>query len=201
MIPRLIEPSAGDVSIDGHPVSQYRLRELRERIAVVPQETFLFSATLRENVAFGVPRASEDAIRRAVAIAGLEPDLETFPEGLDTRVGERGVTLSGGQKQRTAIARAVLRDPEILILDDALASVDNITERRILEGLAGAMKGRTTILISHRISTIRDAETILVLRQGEIVERGTHDELLAADGHYADLYQRQLLEEELEAIS
>jgi ATP-binding cassette subfamily B protein len=201
LIPRLLDPSEGEVLIDGVPASQQCLRELRSSIAMVPQETFLFSASLRENICFGKPEASADEVQRAAAAAGLGPDLEQFPEGLDTRVGERGVTLSGGQKQRTAIARALVCNPRILILDDALASVDNITEERILAALETVMAGRTTILISHRISTIRQARQIIVLQNGEMVEAGSHEELMALGGYYAELYQRQLLEEELEAIS
>jgi len=173
---------------------------LRGVIGYVPQETFLFSATLADNIAFGVKEATEADIRRAAEIAGLAPDIAGFPEDYKTMVGERGITLSGGQKQRTAIARAVLRDPRILILDDALASVDTATEERILSGLSEIMRGRTTILISHRVSTIRHAERIFVLEHGEVVAEGTHSELLASGGYYADLYQKQLLEEELEAI-
>jgi ATP-binding cassette subfamily B protein len=166
----------------------------------VPQETFLFSATLAENIAFGVRDATDEQIRRAADLAGLAPDIAGFPKGYETLVGERGITLSGGQKQRAAIARAVLRDPRILILDDALASVDTLTEERILTGLSGIMRGRTTILISHRVSTVRQADRIIVLDHGRIVEQGTHAELAANGGYYAGLYQKQLLEEELEAI-
>jgi ATP-binding cassette subfamily B protein len=173
---------------------------LRRQIGYVPQETFLFSATLAENIAFGVESASEEQIRRAAEMAGLTPDIEGFPEGYKTMVGERGITLSGGQKQRTAIARAILRNPRILILDDALASVDTLTEERILAGLAEIMRGRTSILISHRVSTVRQAGRIIVLSAGRIVEHGTHAALIEAGGYYADLYRKQLLEEELEAI-
>jgi ATP-binding cassette subfamily B protein len=155
---------------------------------------------LAENIAFGVKDASEREIWQAAAIAGLAPDIEGFPDGLKTVVGERGITLSGGQKQRTAIARAVLRNPRILILDDALASVDTATEERILSELASVMHGRTTILISHRVSTIRNADRIFVIEHGEVVAEGSHAELLERGGYYADLYEKQLLEEELEAI-
>ncbi|MCC6262110.1 MAG: ABC transporter ATP-binding protein [Bryobacterales bacterium] len=201
LIPRLIDPSEGEVLVDGVPVERQSLEALRGGIAMVPQETFLFSSTVLENIRFGAPSASVEEARAAAASAGLGPDLEGFPEGLDTRVGERGVTLSGGQKQRAAIARALLANPRILILDDALASVDNITEERILRELETAMSGRTTILISHRISTIRQAQRIVVLRHGEIVESGSHEELMARRGYYADLCERQLIEAELESIS
>jgi ATP-binding cassette, subfamily B, multidrug efflux pump len=153
-----------------------------------------------ENIAFGVPDATGDEIRGAAEIAGLGSDLDGFPAGLSTVVGERGLTLSGGQKQRTAIARALLRNPRVLILDDALSSVDTLTEERILSALASVMRGRTTIFVSHRVSTIRNADRIFVLEHGAVVEQGSHEELLAAGGYYADLYQKQLLEEELEAI-
>jgi ATP-binding cassette subfamily B protein len=155
---------------------------------------------LAENIALGAPEASREDIHRSAELAGLGPDLATFPDGLDTRVGERGLTLSGGQKQRTAIARAILRNPTVLVLDDALSSVDTITEEQILRALAGMMKERTTILVSHRVSTIRHADRIFVLEHGRLAEEGAHDELLAADGYYADLYRKQLLEEELETI-
>jgi ATP-binding cassette subfamily B protein len=153
-----------------------------------------------ENIAFGVEDATEEQIRRAAEIAGLEGDIEGFPAGYQTMVGERGITLSGGQKQRAAIARAVLRDPRILILDDALSSVDTLTEERILQALENAMRGRTVILISHRVSTVRQADRIVVLEHGRIVEQGTHAELVSAGGYYADLSRKQMLEEELEAI-
>jgi ATP-binding cassette, subfamily B, multidrug efflux pump len=200
LVPRLIDPSAGAVLLDGIDLREFSPEELRRQIGYVPQETFLFSATLGENIAFGVRDSSEREIRRAAAIAGLEPDIDGFPDGLNTVVGERGITLSGGQKQRTAIARAVLRDPRILILDDALASVDTATEERILSELAAVMRGRTTILISHRVSTIRNADRIFVIEHGEVVAEGSHAELLERGGYYADLYDKQLLEEALEAI-
>jgi len=200
LVPRLLDPTRGQVSLDGVDLRELSPSELRRQIGFVPQETFLFSATLAENIAFGVEKATEDRVRWAAELAGLGPDVAGFPNGFETVVGERGITLSGGQKQRVAIARAVLRDPRILILDDALSSVDTLTEERILEGLAGVMRGRTTILISHRVSTVRHAHRIVVLERGRIVEQGDHAALLAAGGYYADLYQKQLLEEELEAI-
>jgi ATP-binding cassette, subfamily B, multidrug efflux pump len=200
LIPRMLDTTAGSVLVDGLDVRALDPEELRRQIGFVPQETFLFSATLAENIAWGVAAADRTAIERAAELAGLAPDIATFPAGLDTMVGERGLTLSGGQKQRTAIARALLRDPRILILDDALSSVDTITEERILEGLVRIMHGRTTILISHRVSTVRHADRIFVLEHGELVEQGTHAELIGTGGYYADLYQKQLLEEELEAI-
>jgi ATP-binding cassette subfamily B multidrug efflux pump len=200
LIPRMLDPAEGSVLVDGIDVRQYSPAALRLQIGFVPQETILFSTTLAGNIAFGADGASEEEIRRAAELAGLAPDIESFPAGLKTLIGERGITLSGGQKQRAAIARAVLRDPRILILDDALSSVDTVTEDRILNGLAALMKGRTTILISHRVSTVRNADRIFVIERGEVAEEGTHAELLALGGYYADLHEKQLLEEELAAI-
>jgi ATP-binding cassette subfamily B multidrug efflux pump len=200
LIPRLIDPTRGAVYLDGVNLRDLDPEWLRRHIGFVPQETFLFSATLAENIAWGVEDATEADIARAAELAGLAPDIAIFPDGFETMIGERGLTLSGGQKQRVAIARAVLRDPRILILDDALSSVDTLTEERILEGLAGVMRGRTTILISHRVSTVQNASRIFVIEHGEIAEQGTHAELVRNGGYYADLYQKQLLEEELEAI-
>jgi ATP-binding cassette, subfamily B, multidrug efflux pump len=200
LVPRLMDPTGGSVHLDGVDLRQLDPEELRRHIGFVPQETFLFSATLAENIAFGVDEASEEQIRRAAEIAGLAEDIAAFPDGYRTTVGERGITLSGGQKQRTAIARAILRDPRILILDDALSSVDTLTEERILNHLAGVMRGRTVILISHRVSTVRQADSIVVLERGRVVEQGTHAELVEAGGYYAELSQKQMLEEELESI-
>ncbi|HVP63833.1 MAG TPA: ABC transporter ATP-binding protein [candidate division Zixibacteria bacterium] len=200
LIPRIYDAEPGMVLIDGRPIREFPLAMLRANIGFVPQETFLFSATIRENIAFGVLSASDEQVRRAAEVARIATDIESFPEKYQTMVGERGLTLSGGQKQRTAIARAVIRDPRILVLDDALASVDTQTEEYILEHLRRVMQGRTTIFISHRVSTVRNADRIAVLHHGEIVEYGTHEELLALNGYYTELHNRQLLEEELETV-
>jgi ATP-binding cassette subfamily B protein len=197
LLPRLYDVSSGSVTIDGIDVRQLSLTDLRAGIAVVPQESFLFSETIRENIRFGRPGASDDEVARAAEIAQLPTDISTLPAGFDTVVGERGVTLSGGQKQRTSLARAILSDPRILILDDALSAVDASTEDRILGGLQTVMRGRTTILISHRISTVQQCTNILVLDRGRIVEHGSHAELIQRKGHYFDMYERQQLEQQL----
>jgi ATP-binding cassette, subfamily B, multidrug efflux pump len=200
LIPRLFDPTNGVVEVGGVDIRKYDPEELRKEIGFVPQETFLFSATLAENIAWGERDANEERILWAAEVAGLSSDLEAFPNGLKTMIGERGLTLSGGQKQRTAIARAIYRNPRILILDDALSSVDTVTEEKILNRLAEVMRGRTTILISHRVSTVQNASRIAVLARGLVVEMGTHQELQQRGGYYAELHQKQLLEEELEAI-
>ncbi len=200
LIPRIYEAETGSVLIDGIPVREYPLATLRRNLGFVPQETFLFSETVRENIAFGKDDASDDDVRSAARAASIAEDIEGFPEQYKTIVGERGITLSGGQKQRTAIARAIIRNPRILILDDALSSVDTHTEDKILNHLREIMQGRTTIFISHRVSTVRNADRIAVLHNGRIVELGTHDELVAKDGYYTDLYNKQLLEEELAEV-
>ena len=200
LIPRIQDAAPGSVLIDNRPIRDYALATLRRNIGFVPQETFLFSDSIRENIAFGVQDATDAKIKQAAEAANIAQDIEAFPDGYDTTVGERGITLSGGQKQRTAIARALLRSPRILILDDALSSVDTHTEDKILNHLRGLMRGRTTIFISHRVSTVRNADRIAVLHQGQIVELGTHDELIALNGYYTDLYNKQLLEEELAEV-
>jgi ATP-binding cassette subfamily B protein len=197
LIARLYEAETGSVLIDDRPVRAYPLATLRANIGFVPQETFLFSESIRENIAFGAPHASSDDVLAAAEAAHIRREFEEFPHGMDTAVGERGITLSGGQKQRTAIARAVVRDPAILVLDDALASVDTYTEETILRQLREVMRDRTTIFISHRISTVRHADRIAVLVGGRIAELGTHEELLSLGHFYASLYEKQLLEEEL----
>jgi ATP-binding cassette subfamily B protein len=200
LIARIYDAEAGTLLIDGQSIREFPLETLRRNIGFVPQETFLFSDTVRENIAFGVESASDSQVQHAAEAASIASDIESFPDQYKTLVGERGITLSGGQKQRTAIARALIRDPRILILDDALASVDTYTEEKILNHLHELMRGRTTIFISHRVSTVQNADRIAVLHDGRIVEIGTHDELLARKGYYTGLYNKQLLEEELEQV-
>ena len=200
LISRAYDAAPGMVLIDGRPIREFPIHFLRHNIGFVPQETFLFSDTIRGNIAFGREDASDADIHDAAEAANIAADIEEFPEGYNTMVGERGITLSGGQKQRTAIARAIVRNPRILILDDALSSVDTHTEDKILNHLREIMRGRTTIFISHRVSTVRNADRIAVLYGGHIVELGTHDELIARNGYYTDLYNKQLLEEELAEV-
>ena len=199
LLPRLNDPPPGTVFVDGVDVRDLPLAALRGAIGFVPQEPFLFSSTIAENIAFGVADMRREQVEHAAHVSRLDKDLADFPKGYDTVVGERGITLSGGQKQRTAIARAVMTDPKILVLDDALSAVDTYTEEEILSRLGDVMRSRTTIIVSHRVSTVRLADQILVLDEGAIVERGTHDQLVARNGLYAELYRKQLLEEELAA--
>ena len=199
LLARLFDPSPGTVFLDGVDVRLWDLGSLRSRLAVVPQESFLFSATLAENIAYGVARAPREAVEAAARIARLDDDVRRFPAGYDTLIGERGITLSGGQRQRAAIARALMRASPVLLLDDCLSSVDTQTEEAILHGLRDEMRRRTALIVSHRVSAVREADRIVVLADGAAVERGTHSSLLALDGRYAELCRQQELEEELEA--
>ena len=201
LLSRTFEPPPDTIFIDGQPVESIPLRQLREWIGMVPQETFLFSESIAENIRFGRADAPAEDVDHAASLAGLGADVATFPQGLETVIGERGITLSGGQKQRTAIARALVRDPLILLLDDALSAVDTQTEERILRALREIRKGRTVLIVSHRVSSVKDADHIIVLDDGRIVERGTHEALVARDGYYAELYRKQTLEEEIAEIA
>ncbi|HHY46059.1 MAG TPA: ABC transporter ATP-binding protein [Firmicutes bacterium] len=200
LIVRLYDPGPGQLFVDGHDITRIPLKVLRRAIGYVPQDNFLFSTSIRKNIEFAREDLSGRAVMEAVETAQLAGDLEGLPDGLDTVIGERGVTLSGGQRQRACIARAIVKDPAILILDDCLSAVDTSTEDRILRGLRQIMRGRTSIMISHRLSTVKEADEIVVLDEGRIVERGNHEALMAMGGLYHDMYQRQLLEEELAVV-
>jgi ATP-binding cassette subfamily B multidrug efflux pump len=201
LITHAFEPPPGTIFLNGRPIEAVPVRQLREWIGMVPQETFLFSESIAENIRFGNDAATEEEVAEAAQQAGLSTDVAGFPQGIKTVIGERGITLSGGQKQRTAIARALVREPLILILDDSLSAVDTHTEERILHALRSIRKGRTVLIVSHRVSSVKDADHIVVLDEGRIVERGTHDALVERGGYYADLYRRQTIEDELEEIA
>ncbi|HEX2834853.1 MAG TPA: ABC transporter ATP-binding protein [Thermoanaerobaculia bacterium] len=201
LVTRVFEPPPGTIFIDGRPIETIPLRELRDWVGMVPQETFLFSESIAENIRFGRATATDDEVQTAANQAGLDTDVAGFPQGIGTMIGERGITLSGGQKQRTAIARALVREPLILILDDSLSAVDTHTEEKILQALRSVRQGRTALIVSHRVSSVKDADQIIVLDDGRIVERGTHEALLEKGGYYADLYRRQTIEAELEEIA
>ncbi|MBI3193601.1 MAG: ABC transporter ATP-binding protein [Ignavibacteriae bacterium] len=200
LIPRLYDVTEGELLIDGINVRRIPLEVLRQHIGYVPQETFLFSDSIAENISYGIDNETEEHIREVAEISQIAKDIQEFPKGFETMIGERGITLSGGQKQRTSIARAIMRNPKILILDDSLSAVDTYTEEEILKRLRTVMKNRTSIIISHRISTVKDADMIVVLAKGQIVEQGTHDSLVSLGGIYSELYEKQLLEQELELL-
>ncbi|MFN2443432.1 MAG: ABC transporter ATP-binding protein, partial [Thermoanaerobaculia bacterium] len=201
LLSRQFPPPEGTIYVDGCPLESIPAPVLRSALALVPQETFLFSDSIAENIRFGRSDATADEVAEAARLAGLESDLTGFPNGIETVIGERGITLSGGQKQRTAIARAIVRNPAVLLLDDALSAVDTQTEERVLRALKTLRKERTVFIVAHRVSSVKDADHIIVLEDGRIVERGAHEDLVAAGGLYADLYRRQALEEELEEIA
>jgi ATP-binding cassette subfamily B protein len=200
LIPRLFDPNEGEVLIDGQNIKSLDLEQLRSAIGFVPQDTFLFSDTIGDNISFGIEGATTEMIEEAAEKAQVKENILDFEKKFETMLGERGITLSGGQKQRTAIARALIKDPNILIFDDSLSAVDTKTEEAILKHLRQELSGRTTIMISHRISTIKDADMIYYLKDGEIVESGNHQELLALEGHYTNMYNKQILEQELAEI-
>jgi ATP-binding cassette, subfamily B, multidrug efflux pump len=201
LVTRSFDPPPGTIFLNGRPIETIPIKRLREWIGMVPQETFLFSESIAENIRFGNDAATEEEVQQAAQQAGLSTDVAGFPQGIGTVIGERGITLSGGQKQRTAIARALVREPLILILDDSLSAVDTHTEERILTALRSIRKGRTVLIVSHRVSSVKDADHIVVLDEGRIVERGTHETLVERGGYYADLYRRQTIEDELEEIA
>jgi len=198
LIPRVYDVTEGEIFIDGINIKKIPLEVLRKSIGIVPQESFLFSDSLANNISYSSDNPDDKLIESTSKIAGLYKDVTGFPEGFKTVIGERGISLSGGQKQRTSIARAIYMNPKILILDDSLSAVDTKTEEEILSGLREVMKERTSIIIAHRISTIKDADTIIVLNKSEIAEQGSHDELIEKGGIYYDLFQKQLLEEEIQ---